>query len=161
MPQRLIELQIYPQFHGKVPLTWLRRVVNTTLTAADPGGNRGASVVVADDATLRDLNMRYLGADETTDVLAFPTDELDNLNDTVPFPTIWPADSPFGEVLISFPQALRQAQSARQSVHREVAHLVVHGLLHLLGHDHALPKERAMMRTAEQNTLATIFPITP
>ena len=157
VPKRSIELQVYPLFRSQVPTPGLRHVVSEALAAADPEGERGASVVVADDATLRELNGRYLGEDQPTDVLAFPWEEPDPASETPSFPAPRSGGSPLGEVLVSYPQALRQAQEHGQPVEREVALLVVHGLLHLLGHDHAEPEEEEAMRKMERETLAKVF----
>ncbi len=144
-----------------MPGAWLRRVVTEALAAVDPGGGRGASVVVADDATLRELNSRYLGTDEPTDVLAFPWEEPADgsgpQSETIPFPAPPAGEHPLGEVLVSYPQAQRQARERGQPTEQEVALLVVHGLLHLLGHDHAEPGEAAAMREMEQRALERVF----
>jgi probable rRNA maturation factor len=155
--KRSIELQVYPSFRFQVPTPWLRHVVSEALAAADPEGERGASVVVADDATLRELNGRYLGEDQPTDVLAFPWEEPGPASETPPFPAPRSGGSPLGEVLVSYPQALRQAHEHEQPLEREVALLVIHGLLHLLGHDHTEPEEEAAMRKMEREALAKVF----
>ena len=161
VPRRSVELQIYAPFRSSVSRAWLRRLVTEALAAVDPGGGRGASVVVADDATLRDLNSRYLGSDEPTDVLAFPWEEPVNgsgpKSEVTPFPAPPAGERPLGEVLVSYPQAQRQARERGQPAEREVALLVVHGLLHLLGHDHAEPGEAAVMRGMEQKALERVF----
>lgn len=54
-----------------------------------------------------------------------------------------------GEVIISYPTAERQARERGHPVQREVAHLLIHGVLHLLGYDHALPEEERLMQARE------------
>ncbi len=61
-------------------------------------------------------------------------------------------------MVISYPQAARQAPEHGQSVGRELALLLVHGVLHLFGHDHVDAKEETTMREMEQRTLARVFP---
>ena len=62
-----------------------------------------------------------------------------------------------GEIVISYPQASRQAEALGRPVERELALLVVHGALHLVGHDHAEPGETARMQALEQAALSEIF----
>ncbi len=87
------------------------------------------SVVVTDDETVRELNRRYRHVDAPTDVLSFGMAE-DRF--------IVPPGSArqLGEIVISYPTARRQAEEAGRPVENELAHLLVHGLLHLLGYDH-------------------------
>jgi probable rRNA maturation factor len=98
------------------------------------------SVLLCDDPFIRRLNRRYRGIDRVTDVLSFSMSEGRRL----PFP------SPLlGDVVISLPRASRQAASRRVGLLDEVTELLAHGLLHLLGVDHANPtSERHMTREA-------------
>lgn len=163
MPRRPVELQVLSPFRSQVMRPWLRRVVTKALEAVDPGGAAGVSVVIADDATLHTLNRRYRGVDEPTDVLAFAWGDVAGGVDggsshgpppQVSFPPFPAGEESLGEVLVSYPWAVRQAQAHGYPVEREVAWLVVHGVLHLLGHDHAEPEEAAAMRKLEDHTLA-------
>ena len=145
----------------------MRRAAAAALTLADPDGHSGASVVVADDETLHDLNLRFRGFDEATDVLSFgeygaPAEDT-ALPAVAPFPEdgfpALPGETPsLGEVVLSYPMAERQAREHNVPVEREAALLVVHGILHLLGHDHAEPEEAAAMRAIEQQALSALFP---
>jgi probable rRNA maturation factor len=101
------------------------------------------SVVVEDDEQLRDLNLRFLGIDAPTDVLSFPADEID-------------PDSGLrilGDVIISLPRAKEQAAAANEKLEDELQLLVIHGTLHLLGHDHTTPEEKSAMWQAQQRAL--------
>jgi len=95
------------------------------------------TIVFSDDATLRRLNRQYRRLDRTTDVLSFNIPGLPALTHAA------------GELYISVPQARRQARRYRQSLAAELERLVVHGVLHLLGHDHKKPREATRMRRAE------------
>jgi probable rRNA maturation factor len=108
-------------------------------------------IVVTDEATLRRLNREYAGEDEATDVLSF------SLTEGEPF--VAPADGVLrlGEVIVAYPVAVRQAAQQGHSVEREVAHLLAHGILHLLGYDHAEPEEERVMRAKEESLLAAIM----
>ncbi len=91
---------------------------------------------------LRQLNRDFLEMDRPTDVLSFPLAGPDDL--CVPGRAVF-----LGEIYVSLDTARGQARAARKPLHREVAHLVIHGLLHLLGHDHATPGERRRMSALE------------
>jgi probable rRNA maturation factor len=98
---------------------------------------------------LRTLNRSYRGEDAPTDVLSFALAE--NQDDFV-----LPPDGVLrlGEVVVSFPAARRQAQEAGRPVDEELSHLVVHGLLHLLGYDHREARAEREMRAREVALLA-------
>jgi probable rRNA maturation factor len=110
------------------------------------------SLVLTDDERIRILNRDFLETDRPTDVLSFPLAEPGDLED--------PARDLFlGEIYISVETARAQARTARRPLAREVAHLAIHGLLHLLGHDHAKPGERRRMRAIESRLLRTLGPM--
>lgn len=101
------------------------------------------TVLLSDDAQLRQLNHQYLGIDSSTDVLSFPAGDID------PDAGI----TYLGDVIISIPQADAQARAAGHALEAEVQLLVVHGVLHLLGHDHAEPEARQRMWAAQAAVL--------
>jgi len=104
------------------------------------------AVVLADEDTVRELNRRYAGIDEATDVLSFPDGSRD------------PSDglTYFGDILIALPLAERQALEGGISLTEELQVLVVHGVLHLLGHDHADPKGKRQMWAAQEACLKSL-----
>jgi probable rRNA maturation factor len=104
------------------------------------------TIVLTDDAQLHELNREYLGVDAPTDVLSFPASELDPETGT-PY---------LGDILISVPRAKQQAESVGHSVEEEVQLLVVHGTLHLLGHDHAEAAEKARMWKAQLEVMSAL-----
>ena len=102
--------------------------------------------MLTDDATIRTLNRDYRESDHATDVLSFPLAEPASIAD--------PARAVFlGEIYISLETARSQARAARRAFPREVAHLAIHGLLHLLGHDHRTRAERRRMAALEARLL--------
>ena len=129
---------------------WLRQVVKRTLDVDKVDSPVELSVVITDASTIRELNREYRGEDEDTDVLAFALAEDD---DTAPFVTPPDDISRLGEVLISYPQAELQAREHGHPVERELALLVTHGVLHLLGHDHEDEASAARMRAIEVKIL--------
>jgi probable rRNA maturation factor len=104
------------------------------------------SIVLTDDARLHELNRAYLGIDETTDVLSFPSNEEDPQTGV----------RYLGDILISIPQAERQAREAGHPLESEIQLLVVHGVLHLLGYDHAEPGEKSKMWRAQADILKSL-----
>ena len=101
------------------------------------------SIILTDDARLHELNLNYLNVDAPTDVLSFPASETDPETGA----------RYIGDILISIPRAQSQAESAGHPLEAEVQLLVVHGILHLLGHDHARTKEKARMWKAQDEIL--------
>ncbi len=104
------------------------------------------SLVLTDDAQLHQLNRDYLRADAPTDVLSFPASETDPETGA----------RYLGDILISIPRAQAQARSAKHPLESEVQLLVVHGVLHLLGHDHADEEDKARMWKAQSEILESI-----
>lgn len=103
------------------------------------------SVVVVGAARSRSLNRRYRGKDKATNVLSFAGAGV------VP-------DGRFdlGELVICAPVVAREASAARKSVASHWAHMVVHGVLHLTGHDHEREAEARKMAAAEAQILETL-----
>ncbi|HEX3629471.1 MAG TPA: rRNA maturation RNase YbeY [Candidatus Dormibacteraeota bacterium] len=101
-----------------------------------------AVLTLTGDEHLREYNRRYRGLDEPTDVLAFAAQEKpsDQRFQAPPGTEHW-----LGDIVISLPRARRQAKEAGHPINDEVRLLAVHGLLHLLGYDHAEPAEEAKM----------------
>lgn len=162
MKARLM-LQVHPPFDRKVSQTWLKSVVQEVM-AQEPGKERvEIGLVITDDTTVRELNRHYRGLDEDTDVLSFSLFHSGPYEGEGEPPTI--SDSygefvmpsskikPLGEVIVSYPQASRQAKAAARKVNEELAHLVAHGVLHLLGYDHDQPEKEQVMRAKEAQAL--------
>jgi probable rRNA maturation factor len=97
-------------------------------------------IKLVDEATITELNTRWMDATGPTDVLAFPMDELrPGLLDEDP------EEGVLGDLVLCVAVAERQAKEAGHSAAEEVDLLAVHGILHLLGYDHAAPEEHAEM----------------
>lgn len=97
--------------------------------------NADITIVLTDDRQLHELNLDYLGVDAPTDVLSFPAAEMDPETGT----------AYLGDIILSIPRAIAQAQAGGHPVEAEAQLLVVHGTLHLLGYDHATDEEKAVM----------------
>lgn len=108
--------------------------------------NGDLTLVLADEEQLRRLNRDFLGSDTPTDVLSFPACETDPETGA----------SYLGDILLSIPRAEAQAAAAGHSIADEARLLVVHGVLHLLGHDHAEAGEKAKMWKAQSEILHSL-----
>jgi probable rRNA maturation factor len=102
---------------------------------------------------LHQLNLEYRGIDTPTDVLAFSARE-DLREPGVVFVVAPEAEAYLGDVIISYPRATRQAEVAGHSVANELCLLAVHGVLHLLGYDHATAEEESAMWAVQDAVLA-------
>ncbi|MHB8778182.1 MAG: rRNA maturation RNase YbeY [Anaerolineales bacterium] len=112
-------------------------------TSTGLSANADITIILTDDAQLQELNRDYLGVDAPTDVLSFPASESDPET----------GETYLGDILISIPRATQQAQAAGHPVEAEVQLLVVHGVLHLLGHDHAEAEEKYRMWAEQEKVL--------
>jgi len=146
-----IEVFVGDQFRGLVNRGWVKKIVRQALKAEGAIPPYEVSLVFTDSETVQRLNRDYRDVDEPTDVLAFymlPRNGPD-------FSFTLPPDgvSRLGEVIISYPQAAAQAKEQKHSLKRELALLVIHGMLHLLGYDHERPDEESKMRGRERELL--------
>lgn len=106
---------------------------------------RVVAIHVTDSRTVRRLNRRFRGEDSTTDVLSFNTD-FDGLRRP-------DGSADLGEIVIALPVAARGARERAVSLADELALLIVHGTLHLLGFDHEEPDEEQQMKEMERVAL--------
>lgn len=104
------------------------------------------TIVLSNDIQLRELNLQWMGINAPTDVLSFPSDENDPET----------GSRYLGDILISVETAARQAARAGHSVEAEAQLLTIHGILHLLGHDHAEEEEKARMWAAQAEILESL-----
>lgn len=123
----------------------LKKAVRTVLLDADIEDGE-ISIAVVDDAEMHALNRKYLDHDYPTDVLSFVLEEDDGRLD--------------GEIIVSSDYAAREAEIYKWTAGDEILLYVIHGSLHLVGHDDLDQASKQKMREAEQRYLA-IFGLTP
>jgi probable rRNA maturation factor len=135
---------------------WLQKVVEKTLQAENAPPSVEISLVITGQERIRELNRQYRGKDQPTDVLSFSMSE--QKEDEEPAAFIGPPDGllHLGEVIISYPQAVIQAQERNHSIKKEMAILTVHGVLHILGYDHEQPDKEPAMTAKEKSILDEI-----
>lgn len=133
-PRIHIDEETYPD----APVHLVESAVRRTL-ATEGAGDAEISVALLPDEDMRRLNREYLGRDRTTDVIAF---SLTGGDDTI-----------VGDVYLGYEQAARQAEGIGVPLDEELVRLAIHGILHVLGHDHPEGPERAdspMFRLQEE-----------
>ncbi len=111
----------------------------------DPGAE--ASIVLADDAFIRELNRDFKGLDEATNVLSFPAMGADDPDAPPGAPKL------LGDIIVAFETAAAEAARQGKTLADHLCHLVVHGMLHLLGHDHHTEIMANAMEALEINVL--------
>ena len=134
-----------------VDLGLVRSAVSCIMAREGVAGATSVNVLLTGDDRVRALNRRFANDDYATDVLAFPADEEDaflsmsegalsedNVNASRPRRFL-------GDIALSVHQVARQAAQQGVALERELAMLVIHGTLHLLGYDHATPDEERVM----------------
>jgi probable rRNA maturation factor len=146
-----INVIIDKDFKGKVSARWLRGVAEQTLAAEGKNAEIEMGLVITGQEQIQQLNRQYRGKNKPTDVLSFGMAQ-----DTPDF--VAPPDGMLhlGEVIISYPQAVIQAKEHKHPVKSEVALLVVHGVLHLLGYDDEEPEQARIMRGRETAIMSQI-----
>jgi probable rRNA maturation factor len=146
-----IEIFVEEKFRGLVNQRLVRKIAQTVLKAEEVAHPYEVSMVFTDSETVQQLNRDYRGIDKPTDVLAFYMLPQGEGNDSFALP---PDEvTRLGEVIISYSQAMEQAREQGHSPERELALLIVHGILHLLGYDHEEPEEEDEMRKREKELL--------
>jgi probable rRNA maturation factor len=139
-PARL-EVSVAPGLEARAPgRTELRRWVEAALADAGRGGV--VSIRLMDEQEMRALNAAFRGQDKPTNVLSFPADE--------------PRGALLGDLALCVPVVERESMEQGKAVTAHYAHLVVHGVLHLLGHDHERDDEAARMEAKEVAILAAL-----
>ncbi len=144
-----VEVQIAEAFTTLLSEKQLRAVAEATLRHEQVSGQ--AAIVITDDEGIQELNRDFLGIDAPTDVLAFSAQEETEIFVMAPEEVEY-----LGDVIVSYPQAVAQASEAGHPVERELALLVVHGLLHLLGYDHGEQEEKAIMWARQEAILSSL-----
>ncbi len=114
----------------------IKKIARLVLKELGVPGDSELSISFIDDAQMRELNRTYRNINRTTDVLSFPQGE-------------GPDFTLLGDIIISIETAIRHANSYGVTQHEELKKLIIHGILHLLGHDHKKKRETEIMRENE------------
>jgi len=136
---------------------WVRKITQTVLKTEGVVPPYEVSLVFTDSEVVRQLNRDYRGVDEPTDVLAFyMLPQKEEADDSFALPP--DGVTRLGEIIISYPQAVEQAKEQGHATEKELALLVIHGILHLLGYDHEAAEEESKMKEREKVLLEKCLP---
>lgn len=149
------DLQVDPQdvpageraAYDAVDVELLGRLADHVLERLHVHPDAELSIAVVDEDEMARLHLEWMDLPGPTDVLSFPMDELR------PGTPEEPAEGTLGDIVLCPPVARRQAEAAGHSVADELCLLTTHGILHLLGHDHAEPEERQVMFALQRDLL--------
>ena len=155
-PGAVGEVEVFGADEQRAAPVDVRRWVDlarNVLLAEGVSGDAELSLLFVDEDTIAGLNRRFMDADGPTDVLAFPIDDPRSVDPGAD--VSGPAAGPLllGDVVVCPAVAERQAPDHGASYDDELALLVVHGVLHVLGHDHADAEETARMQARERELL--------
>lgn len=128
-------------------------LARNVLLAEGVSGDAELSLLFVDEDTIAGMNRRFMDADGPTDVLAFPIDDPGSVDPRADVSGQAAGPLLLGDVVVCPAVAERQAPDHGASYDDELALLVVHGVLHVLGHDHADADETARMRARERQLL--------
>lgn len=156
----LITVQIDPRYEDRLDADRLHRLAIAVLRAENVPGPLELGVVVTDDAEVHTLNRDYLGHDYTTDVISFGmAEQASGEGRPAASRFVTPLERPayLGDIAISYERAAEQAPEFGQSVEAEVATLLIHGLLHLLGYDDTNDADRERMHARQRDLLTRLY----
>ncbi|MCF6126488.1 MULTISPECIES: rRNA maturation RNase YbeY [Mesorhizobium] len=123
------------------------RAVKAAFAETGVAGRSELSLVFTDDAHVRVLNAGWRGKDKPTNVLSFPA---------FPFVQGGPLPPMLGDIVLAAETVAREAALEDKPVENHITHLVIHGLLHLLGYDHETDTEAEAMEAVERTALARL-----
>ncbi len=157
-----VDVRIEAGPRGALKIRWLRELSSAILRGLELGGAE-LSLLITGDEEIHALNLQWRGKDKSTDVLSFPQDDggaeippeaLEALGlQNVDFKTQASGPQVLGDVIISIDTAIRQAESLGFTLEEEVTRLLIHGVLHLLGHDHVHGGRQAAKMKAEEKRI--------
>jgi probable rRNA maturation factor len=142
----MVTIQVKRTVRLPVEKSILLQAAQLTLELTKGDNKSDLSIVIGNDALLQSLNLNYRQVDAPTDVLSFPSGEVDP--DT--------SNLYLGDIVISLPRAHEQATIEGHPLVDELQLLVVHGTLHLLGYDHIEIADKKLMQAAQDNILTQL-----
>lgn len=147
-PQTLVSLRGRLGAYARCLVPGAQSILERAGAAAGLSRQHELSVLLCDSAVIHRLNRRWRSKDRPTDVLSFPLHELRAGQ--------IPPAGPVGDIILALPVARRQAKALGEDWDRHFARLLIHGLLHLLGHDHVKAMDARRMEAEEERLLGRI-----
>jgi probable rRNA maturation factor len=130
----------------------VREAISQAATATEFGEPAAEiAVLLCDDAAIATLNAQWRGREEATNVLSFPAPPASDAPARNPLAPVH-----LGDIAIAYETVIREAREQGRTVSQHLAHLAVHGFLHLLGYDHQIDDEAEHMEALEREILATL-----
>lgn len=142
----MIHIEIAEGIQPEFELDFLENTAQEVLRHQHASEDADVTLMLTGDEQIQELNRQFLEIDEPTDVLSFPADFIDPDNQ----------HTYLGDVVVSLPRAGAQALAGGHPVEDELKLLVVHGMLHLLGYDHAEPAGKDEMWAAQKDILESL-----
>lgn len=141
-----LEVEVEARAWSAIPdvEAWCQRAADAPVSLLPGAPDASATVLLTDDSVIRDLNREWRGKDAPTNVLSFPSPAR-------PGPGLH-----LGDIAIAFGTVAAEARAEGKSLADHTAHLVIHGLLHLLAHDHETETEADAMEDLEIRALALL-----
>lgn len=148
----IVTVDVDEPYAPEVNADTLEELVGHVLRGEGVAAPAEVSIWITNEDELQTLNQNYRGKDSSTDVLSFGNEE------DAETPFVNAPDQPryLGDLAISFPHVVRQAEEYGHGRERELSYLVTHGLLHLLGYDHEELAEAQVMRGREEALLGAL-----
>ena len=131
----------------------IRKVIECVLKEEEIKKNLDVYVTLTNNETIRKINAKHRNIDKATDVLSFPMFDREEI------PLLKKEDNSkdiLGDIIVSIEKVREQAEEYGHSFERELAYLVTHGMLHLLGYDHMIEEEKIVMRKREEEILGVL-----
>jgi len=134
------------EFPEQIDTAHLEQAAIETIRTVDENLEASVTLVITGDSQMARLNSQFRGIESTTDVLSFPSGDNNPDSEKIYL----------GDVIISYPRAVEQAKIGGHSIESELLLLVVHGMLHLLGYDHADKVEKESMWAVKARILSSV-----
>lgn len=144
------EYEIFNEVNYKKDYSYLYDVINHTLNKLNVEKSY-FSIIFIDDELMHEMNKKYRSIDRTTDVLSFAYEDNLKIKNEI---------RELGDIFVSIPKMIEQANTYSHSEKRELSFLVVHGLLHLLGYDHTKGEEEEKIHFGLQEEILNELNIT-
>jgi probable rRNA maturation factor len=143
----MINLQISEQYNKLVSADVLKQAAQETLTQAGTPIGVELTIVLENNEVIQALNNQFRQIDSPTDVLSFPSGDMENPENDLTY---------LGDIVISVPKAQDQATTAGHSLQAELQLLTIHGVLHLIGFDHADEDQKTAMWLVQAEILEAV-----
>lgn len=111
------------------------------------------NVILTNPETIKETNSKYRNIDKETDVLSFPMFQKEEIEQIKEQKNVELPEDVLGDIMVSIPRVIEQANEYGHSVERELAYMIVHGFYHVMGYDHIQEEDKKIMRPKEENIL--------